>query len=306
MNTKKLTISIIGTGAIGGYYGIILSQMGHDVHFLLNSDYNYVQEHGLTLKSAVHGQIKLPNVNAYNNASKMPISDLVIIALKTTHNTKVLPTVLPFVANQNSTVILIQNGLGMEEEVANMFPNLQFAGATALICSSKEKNGIIKHDAYGAIDFGSYNLKNLNILEQLSTELSAKNIRSTIQDLKLLRWKKLVWNMTFNGLSVAKNANTNILLTQYRELVDTIMQEVVTLANCNGVDIPISFAADMIPFTKKMGSYAPSMRQDYLNGKPLELDYLYQKPIEIADKLSVKIPAIKNLYQNLITINSFV
>ena len=46
-----LTISVIGTGAIGGYYGAKLARGGQDVHFLLHRDYEYVKEHGLYVKS---------------------------------------------------------------------------------------------------------------------------------------------------------------------------------------------------------------------------------------------------------------
>jgi len=233
----------------------------------------------------------------------MPLVDVVIVALKTTHNAKVLPNVLPHIANEKSTIILIQNGLGMEEEVANLFPNLHFAGATALICSSKEKNATIRHDAYGAIDFGSYNLKDTAVLDQIATELSAINIPSTHQDLKLLRWKKLVWNMTFNGLSVAKNCNTDFILANHRPLVDAIMREVIEMANKNGLSLPLSFAEAMIPFTSQMGSYAPSMRQDYLSGKTLELEYLYKKPLDVAHKIGVTVPHITALYQELLNLN---
>lgn len=299
MNYNKKSIAIIGTGAIGGYYGIMLSQLGHDVHFLLRSDYESVKKNGLTLQSKVHGEIKLSKVNAYNDATQMPKADIVIVALKTTQNKAVLPEVLPFVADENTTIILIQNGLGMEEEVATWFPSFQIAGATALIGARKEKNGIIVHDFYGDIDFGSYNLKNTKVLGELVSDLKSINIPSSQQNLNLLRWKKLVWNMTFNGLSVVENQNTDELLTNHLDRANTLIQEVIGAANTIGVEIPVSFAENLIPFTEKMGSYAPSMRHDYLHNQALELEYLYENPIAEAQKHGFEMPEMKKLFSQL-------
>ena len=77
--------AIIGTGAIGGYYGARLQESGHKVHFLLRSDYEHVRQHGLVVES-IKGDWALPKINAYNDPSQMPPADVVIIALKTTQN----------------------------------------------------------------------------------------------------------------------------------------------------------------------------------------------------------------------------
>jgi len=55
MQSEKTRIGIIGTGAIGGFYGLMLAKAGHDVHFLLRSEYQAVVEHGITVDSLVHG-----------------------------------------------------------------------------------------------------------------------------------------------------------------------------------------------------------------------------------------------------------
>lgn len=55
---------IIGTGAVGGYYGGMLARKGHEVHFLLNSDYDFVAANGLQVDSC-NGSFRLPHVNAW-------------------------------------------------------------------------------------------------------------------------------------------------------------------------------------------------------------------------------------------------
>ena len=64
---QRLRIGIIGTGAIGGFYGLMLAKAGHDVHFLLRSEYQAVVASGLRLNSAVHGQLHLQPVQAWGD-----------------------------------------------------------------------------------------------------------------------------------------------------------------------------------------------------------------------------------------------
>ena len=85
--------AIIGTGAVGGYYGGRLAQAGNDVHFLLHSDYEYVCEHGFQVDSC-DGSFHLDAPNIYRSTSEMPQADVVIVALKTTRN-HVLTELLP-------------------------------------------------------------------------------------------------------------------------------------------------------------------------------------------------------------------
>ena len=80
---NNCTYAILGTGALGGFYGAKLQKSGKEVHFLLKSDYHQVKKHGLIVKSK-DGDFTLPQVNAYDNVEKMPQCDVVIIALKTT------------------------------------------------------------------------------------------------------------------------------------------------------------------------------------------------------------------------------
>ena len=84
-STSNRTYAILGTGALGGYYGACLQRAGLDVHFLLRSDYEHVKEHGLIVESP-DGDFTLPHVNAYQDVAKMPACDVVVVALKTTQN----------------------------------------------------------------------------------------------------------------------------------------------------------------------------------------------------------------------------
>ena len=107
--------AIIGTGAIGTYYGGLLAKAGNEVHFLLRSDYEHVKTNGLQVNSC-DGNYHLNNIRAYRSTEEMPVCDVVIVAMKTTSNAK-LPEMLRPIVNDHSLILLIQNGIGMEEDL---------------------------------------------------------------------------------------------------------------------------------------------------------------------------------------------
>ncbi len=110
----SLKYAIIGTGAIGGYYGGMLARAGKDVHFLFHSDYDYVRKHGLRVDS-IKGDFVLDNVQAYNATTAMPVCDVILVCLKSTKNA-ILEKLLPPLLHKNTltfTIVLLQvmNGL---------------------------------------------------------------------------------------------------------------------------------------------------------------------------------------------------
>jgi 2-dehydropantoate 2-reductase len=148
---------IIGTGAIGGYYGAKLARAGQEVHFLLRSDYGYVKEHGLQVDSC-DGSFHLADVNAYEHTEDMPPCDVVLVALKSVNNGK-LQTLLPPLLHDHTLVVLIQNGIGVEEDVQKMFPDVQLAAGLAFICSAKTEPGVVSHQCYGSINLANYSCR---------------------------------------------------------------------------------------------------------------------------------------------------
>ena len=149
---RNKSYAVIGTGGIGGYYGSRLAQCGHDVHFLLHRDYAFVKEHGLQIDSCA-GSFHLDRPAVYSDARDMPKCDVVLVCLKTVNN-HLLESLLPPVVRDDTLVVLIQNGIGVEQDVQEKFPGLQLAAGLAFICSAKAGPGRIDHQCYGHINFG--------------------------------------------------------------------------------------------------------------------------------------------------------
>ena len=290
--------SIIGTGAVGGYYGCKLAKAGCDVHFLMHSDFDYVCKNGLYVKSC-DGDFCLKNINVYSSTAQMPKSDVVIVALKSV-NQQLLYQLIPPLLKPDTLVLLIQNGIGLEPDMAEKFPEISVAAGLAFICSSKTEPGVINHQCYGSINIGNFNCKDSCKVEQLINDFKNAGVDAHEVEYYEARWKKAVWNMPFNGMSVAEDANTQELLTRCPQLIYNQMREVIDAANACGVsNIDYTFADKMIEMTKAMVPYYPSMKLDYNHHRPMEIYYLYTRPIEEACKAGFEMKLCKALEERL-------
>lgn len=302
-------IAIIGTGAVGGYYGALLQKAGFDLHFLLHGDYEYVRKHGLAIESP-HGNFKLPEVAAYNAPDKMPFCDLAIVALKTTEN-HLLPGILPHVLKEDGIALTLQNGLGSEEAVAACVGAGRVLGGLCFLCSNRIGPGHIRHLDYGLITLGEYRADGRPAgltprLEELGTGMQSAGISvALIEDLLQARWKKLVWNIPFNGLTVICNMLTDQLLKEpdTRRLCETLMNEVAAASAACARPIEAAFIEKMIADTERMEPYSPSMKLDFDRGRPMEIESIYGYPLRAAEAAGVAIPETEKLYHQLLKIN---
>lgn len=295
-----LRYSIIGTGAIGGFFGGRLARAGRTVRFLLHSDYEHVLQHGLRVDSC-DGSFVLPKVEAYGRAEDMPESDVILVGLKSVKNHDVLPRLLRPLLHEQTTVVLIQNGIGLEEDLQRIFPQLHIVAGLAFICCAKTGPGHICHQDYGSLNLGNFSCPEARF-QALLADLQAAGLTAAEVPYLEARWKKAVWNMPFNGMTVALNTSTAQLLQTpaTRALIYDQMMEVIGAARALGVEALTSeFADKMMAMTDKMTPYSPSMKLDFDNGRPMEIEYLYTRPIAEARKAGFEMPKLAMLEAEL-------
>ena len=295
-----LSFAVIGTGAIGGFYGARLAKAGADVHFLLHRDYDFVVRNGLQVDSC-DGSFHLCQPHVYRDVADMPPCDVVLVCLKSVNN-HLLPALLPHVVHEHSLVVLIQNGIGLEEDLQKQFPGLFLAAGLAFICSSKTEPGRISHQCYGSINFGNFSCTDQRLFQRTVETFQQAGITAHEVEYHEARWKKAVWNMPFNGMTVALNTQTDKLLAHPAtlQLIYEQMMEVVAAAKCLGVNgVDEAFVHQMIETTKVMTPYSPSMKLDYDFHRPMEIDYLYTRPISIAEKAGCPMPKLAMLEAEL-------
>lgn len=295
-----MTYGIIGAGAIGGYYGSKLAYSGQEVHFLSHSDYQFVKEHGMLVDSC-DGSFHLEHVNVYQYSADMPKCDVVIVGLKTINN-HLLPELLPPLLHEKTVVVLIQNGIGVEADVQQMFPEVQLVAGLAFICSAKTEPGHVNHQCYGSINLANYSCKDEDLFDIIINDFTNAAIPTASVPYDEARWKKAVWNMPFNGMTVALNTQTDLLLKNpaTRQLIRDMMAEVVGAAQHQGITgLDEAFIDKMIDMTDNMTPYSPSMKLDYDFHRPMEIYYIYSRPIQIAREAGFPMPKLEMLEAEL-------
>ncbi len=149
-------IAVVGSGAVGAYYGGRLAQHGHDVHFLVRSDYEAVKKNGWTIRSC-DGDFVLPpaSLNVYDEPEAMPRVDLVLVTLKTTSN-DAYPQLIGPLLGDNTCILTIQNGLGNEDRLAELFGAQRVLGGMAFVCINRIAPGVIHHIEHGQVRLGEF------------------------------------------------------------------------------------------------------------------------------------------------------
>ncbi len=304
----KPIVGIIGTGAIGGFYGVMLARAGFDVHFLLRSEFSAVAERGLQVNSAVHGQMTLNPAQAYSSAEDMPKCDWLLVGAKTTSNADLAPAIIQ-AAKPDAKVLLLQNGLDVEESLRALLPDsLHLLGGLCLICVHREGPGLVTHQALGAVNVGYHSglaiddVARMAIVEEGAELFRTAGLDSqAMPNLHQARWQKLVWNIPYNGLSVLLGAGTTPLMADAdsRAHIQALMAEVVEGAKACGHDMPPGYAGFLFTMTEKMPDYWPSMYHDFLHKRPLELEAIYARPLAAAKAAGCDLPRIEALYRNL-------
>lgn len=297
--------AVVGTGAIGGYYGGRLQRAGHAVHFLARSDYDHLQTQGLRVDS-VYGNFHLPMVQVYDDPAKLPPCEVVLIALKATQNHQLAQILPPLLASE-ATILVLQNGLGAEVELAAQFPHHPIVGGLCFICSNKVGPGYIRHLDYEKVAIAQYGPDYAPCgitpaLERIHGDFAQAGIEIVMQpSLLQSRWEKLVWNIPYNGLSVVLDAQTNTLMAHppTRQLVEDLMAEVAIAASACDCTITPEFQQTMLTHTEQMTPYLTSMKLDYEAGRPLEVEAIVGNPLRWATARGAILPKITMLYHQL-------
>jgi 2-dehydropantoate 2-reductase len=304
----NLRIGIIGTGAIGGFYGLMLARAGHDVHFLLRSEYPAVAQNGLRLNSQVHGALSLSPVNAYDDVAKMPPCNWLLVGAKTTSNADLAPLIIQAAA-QGAKVLLLQNGLAVEDELRALLPaHIHLLGGLCFICVHRAEPGVIEHQAFGGVNIGYHSgtaheaeARQAIVEEGAALFRSAGLDSNAMPNLEQARWQKLVWNIPYNGLSVLLDSGTRAIMDNpdSRALVAELMEEVIAGAAACGHALPPGIVGAMLSSTDAMSDYLPSMYHDFAQRRPLELGAIYAAPLDVARKAGRELPKVEALYRAL-------
>lgn len=302
---RTRSYAILGTGAVGGFYGGLLARAGLDVHFLCRSDHEHVRREGLFVESKF-GDFRVAPANAYADPRDLPAVDVAVVAIKSTENAA-LPFLLPPALGPGTIVLVLQNGLGVDDQAAAVVGAGRVLGGLCFLCSNKAGPGRIHHLDYGLVTLGEYTADGrpggiTPRLKELGADFALAGIpHQLVDDLRAARWHKLVWNVPFNGLSVVLDATTDEIMADpaARALAEELMREVAAGAGAVGKSISIDFVRRMLRDTERMIPYKTSMKLDYEQGRALELEAIFAAPLAAARAAGAELARMSALHAML-------
>ncbi|MDB6077374.1 MAG: hypothetical protein JWO82_1121 [Akkermansiaceae bacterium] len=282
---------------MGLYYGARLARNGEEVKFLLRTDFDAVRANGIQVES-VAGDFHLGEVAAFRTSAEIGPVDLVIVAWKSTSN-HLFESILPPLLHETTQILTLQNGLGNGELLAGLFGPQRVLGGLCFVCLNRLASGVVSHTAGGRIAVGEYRVDERGRAEEIARRLSAANIPCEAEDnLAAAQWKKLIWNIPFNGLAIAEGGvTTDVLLAAdgIEDEIRALMTEVVATANQLGLKVDSKLIESNIERTRPMGPYRPSSMIDFVEGREVEYEAIWQEPLRRAQAAGVAVPHLEKL-----------
>ncbi|MBU6338689.1 MAG: 2-dehydropantoate 2-reductase [Rickettsiales bacterium] len=301
MINNPTKILIIGAGAIGGFYGAKLADAGAEVSIICRSDYEFIKENGFTIKSHWHEKefnFK-PHKVLRSVAEYEDKADFILVTTKVLPESSAIDLIKP-VLYQNSSIVLLQNGIHIEKPVAAAFPNNHLISILAFIAVSRVGTGKIYHQDYGRLIIGDFP-NGISKKTEIFIELLEKSgvPCETSSEIQKERWRKLVWNAAFNPISViAGGIDTRKILDNenVKNLAKNVMQEVAILAKADGHELPQDIVANNIRLTEEMKPYKTSMLLDFEAKRPMEVEAILGNAVKFSKEKSIASPYLSTLY----------
>lgn len=294
-------ILIIGAGAIGALYGSVLQSAGADVSVVCRGEFDTVKASGFAIESKRLGDRSFIPAQTIRSAAdyKGGPPDYAIVCVKVVEGTDRAALIRDAVGPQTS-IVLIENGVEIEGEIAEAFPDNELVSALAFVQVSRVGPGKVKHYAFGDLSFGNYPSGVTEATKRFAALLQAGGIKCSLtEDVVTGRWQKCLWNAVFNPISVMGGVldTGHILGTPEGEaLVRRAMLEVCAVAAATGHPLEERLVDQFIEGTRKAPPYKTSMALDYENGRPMETEVILGNAVRAGRRENVAIPSLEALY----------
>lgn len=299
-----MNIVVYGTGGVGGYFGIRLTQSGQNVTFIARGKHlETIQKNGLQLKS-IKGDFTLKNVNVTDDVSTISNPDLILIATKTWQLEEVANKIHP-ILNDNTVVISLLNGANNAEKLASILGKKHVLGGLCKIVSKIEEYGVINHMAIEPyIAFGELDNSQSTRVREIKDIFDKAEIFNQVPDnIQVAIWSKFLFITTISALGGLTRATLGEMRTQpeVRNLMLQTAEEIVTIANAKGIPLNEESIQKVFHFIDKLPyETTASLQRDIMEGRPSELDSQVGTIHKMGQELNISTPINSFIYHSLI------
>ena len=296
-----MKISIVGTGALGGWYAGLLAEAGHEVHCLARSDHETINRDGLTLRH--QGTQRVVRVaSATPDPSRIGPCDLVVVTLKSTSNAA-LPALLGPLLGPATLVVTLQNGMGNVEALARLLPAERIVAGLCFVCINRLAPAVIDTTLAGYVRMAAAVGPINPAVERCVAIFAAAGVDCQAEaSLEAVLWKKLCWNIPFNGLSIAGGSiTTDLILADpaLNERAYRLMKEVQAAAVARGHGFEDGHIKRQFVVTVGMGPYRPSSLIDFVEGRDVEVEGIWGEPLRRGLAAGVAMPETQRLVDDI-------
>ncbi|GHJ89501.1 hypothetical protein NliqN6_5903 [Naganishia liquefaciens] len=314
MTTTRPNVLLFGVGSIGSVYAAILILSKRcSVHVVARSNYDALQKQGLTLRSSKFGDhegLRFDGVyrtceEAANSGTRF---DYVVCSNKALLDAKPsLSDILQPVVTDGTAIVLLQNGVGVEEPLHEAFPNntvlsaCVWTGAKVLGPGEAEqfnREGLTIGVDHAEALSAEQEQKQLDVFVEMSR--AGGSDVTVCDDIQSERWVKVIWNACWNAVTTATQLRTNRFLEaspQAMMLSRAIMGEVVDVARAKGLTVPDGSVDKLIEQCTSVKDGLPSsMLDDYVAGRPTEVEVILGTPLREGLRLGVPVPSLIAMY----------
>jgi len=303
MTTERTEIKTLwlGAGALGVFFASKLANAGVKIALTARSDYEAASTCGYEIDDRGTVSLFRPD-HVLRNAAECPFTpDYLFITAKVLPGLDLAALTAGAPLSPSTVIVLIQNGIGIEEPVARLFPKQEILSSIAYLCASRPESGKVVNTGPGRLETGSYPAGAPSPAAKRLAELfTLGGAPCALQEnVQTARWRKLLWNVPFNPVSVlAGGADTGWLCdgAELEKLCRDLMDEVIAAAASEGIVIAPTEADAMMDYTRSLKPYNSSMLQDYLAGRPLEVETILGNALRIARKNGVAAPKMEVCY----------
>jgi 2-dehydropantoate 2-reductase len=297
-----MRIAVLGSGAVGGYYGARLAEAGHDVTFLARGAHlAAIRERGLTIQSS-NGDAVV-RARAEQDPARIGPVDLVLVTVKTYDNETALPLLAPMLGD-STAVLSLQNGVDSIDEVAAVVGASAVLGGAAYIATAVVEPGVIRQTgvhqsiAFGEV-FGARPALTPRVERCRDVFASAGIEVQASVDGRVPLWEKLIYLAPFSGFTGAMRLPTGSIRDdpEIRAWFLEAVREVERLARAEGVEVARDMPARV---TRYLDDVPASMRSslliDLTRGSRIEVEALQGSVVRRGRARGVATPIMTTLY----------